>query len=521
MVKEWKQFWAQPQYWSLFVGAEIIVILVTQRLLSSWQDIPGMIFFIMAFNMLFLLFGTEQARLENKHHTAELISSLPKAVRYYGAKLLFWLTNVALWYLLFVATLLISLELRDGTDLSVGIVRIILAYTFCNWYIPFLVFVIIGYSLFTIWPSIGTYVILAAVWILLSPYNHFIHLLPSKLSQWLAISDINFEHTLNYYVTEHMIINDGVKWQRLLAVMVSVMIYCAAVSVIRKMKMFRLLLPVLLLLVIMIPMVAPSQQVSDIGMNMSIESNSLPKSEYVIHEYQMDIRHERRDHSFSYTADLSITANSNTITFALWKVIHINNLSWNGTELPYERQGNWTSFTVPNGMSLQGTLHLETSSEQYSDVNASSFELLPTMPWYPMHPEEAEDPMGNAKKEQYRITVHTGGTGKLITNLSINKDGILTGEAYGPTLLKAHYVHNDSTVRLIQYDDKAADQRWKSVTSIVDRLNKETHSNLTLPKQVYYVASRSMFSANPDEAFLKPLPVSLEASIRQRFYGQS
>lgn len=520
MRKEWKQFWAQPQYWTLFVAAELIFVLVTLRLLEGWQDIPGMIFFIMAFNLLFLLYGAEQARLETRYHTPELVSSLPYAARYYGSKLLFWVSHAALWYAIFLGSLLVFLKFQLHNELSIAIVKIVISYTFYNWFVPFLVSMILGYALFTLWPSLVTYAVLVAVWILLSPYNHYVQLLPSQLFPWLAVSDVNFSITQHIYVTEHMIVNDGARWQRGLVVITAVAVYMLVIPVIRKLKVMRVLIPLLIIGIVLIALLAPNQQISDISRGTALESNPYQSNDYEIEAYKMEIRHPRHDHAFSYTAEVSISTKSNEISFALWGTIHIDSLSWNGKQIPYTRSGNWVSLSLPKGSPGEGTLHLETSSEAYSDVNPTSFELLPTLPWYPMHPDEALDPMGHAKKERYEIKLNAKGFGGLVTNLTKGPGGTLSGETYGPMLLKARYERKGSIVRLVQYSQRTADQKWQSISKIVDKLNKQMKADVKLPQQMYVVSSWSLFSANPDAIFVTPLQISLEEKIRQTLFRQ-
>ncbi|MCA0756137.1 hypothetical protein KP806_13860 [Paenibacillus sp. N4] len=521
MRKEWKQFWMQPQYWVMFLAAEMLFIAVTFRLLESWQDISGMIFFIMAFNLMFLMYGAEQARLEARNHTAELLSSLPYGARYYGLKFLYWVSHSGLWYLVFLASLLVLLRFHHHTELSKSLVTIIFLYTFSNWFVPFLLSLIIGYSLFTLWPSIVTYVVLAALWIVLSPYNHFVQILPAKLLPWLAISDTNFEFTRYLFATEHMIVNSGAVWQRIMSVLAAALIYILAIRVIRKIKVMKVLAVLLVVSIGAIPFLFPNQEISDISRAMELEADPYEPGKYVIESYKMDIRHAGEDHDFSYRADVSLKTEADQFSIALWNVIQIDSLRWNGKQVAYERSGNWVNITLPQEESGEGILHLETRSSAYSDMNPSSFELLPTLPWYPMHPDEAMNPMGSAAREHYEIKLSSAGSDRLITNLDPSFAGTLSGEAYGPMLLNAIYEKHDSIVHLIHYSDETADQSLQSVTSVINRLNKELNADVKIPEQVYVVSSASAFSANPEQIFITPIKVSLEDKIRKYLFNNN
>ncbi|TYP69623.1 hypothetical protein [Paenibacillus methanolicus] len=521
MGKEWKQFWAQPQYWSLFAVSQLVFLGVALRLLEGWQDIPGMIFFMMAFHFLFLLYGAEQARLEAKHHTGELVSSFPNGARYYGIKLAYWVSHAAFWYGLFVVVLLLCLQ-RQGEAITGEIAWIIVLYTGCNWLVPFFVYMVLGYALFSLLPSLTTYVALAAVWILLSPYNHFVQLLPSPLLPWLAISDLNFSITQHLFTTEHMMISDGVRWQRLLAVLGAVAIYAAAVPLVRRKKTVRLLLIPLLVGLILIPAFAPNQRLTDVYGGLTLEPNPFRATNaYAMNAYTMNIRHARDDHRLSYEAEISMTGKTGPIALALWDAIHIDELKLDGKPLPYERAGNWVKLVLPDGFDGTGVLRLAASTDAYPDVNATSFELLSTLPWYPMEPEEARDPMGHAKKERYDITLEGVDVDRLVTNLTKGEGEALAGEAYGPTLLNAPYAVAGQHVRLIHYPERTARQKLDAVAQLTTEWNHKLNRNVQLPETVYYVSSSANLSANPAELFIKPQQMWLGDLVREKLFPPS
>jgi hypothetical protein len=129
--------------------------------------------------------------------------------------------------------------------------------------------------------------------------------------------------------------------------------------------------------------------------------------------------------------------------------------------------------------------------------------------------------MGHAKKERYDIRLRARGFDRLLTNLDKGPDGTLRGVAYGPTLLNAPYVRQGPVVRLVQYSERATEQRWRSVSRTVEKLNRERKTDVRLPERVVFVSSFSLLSANPEEMFVTPVPVNLEEPIRRTLFGPS
>ncbi|WP_281884210.1 hypothetical protein [Paenibacillus sp. YYML68] len=507
MKLEWKQFLNQPQFWGIFLLSELVFIFVGFRVAEQWQDIPSMIFFVMAVNLLYLLYGAEQARLEMKHYIAEQIHSLPRGYRYYVMKLGYWLSHVLLFYLISVVSIIMYFTSQQ-VEMNGVVLTMIWTYTFCNWFVPFLISVVIGYSLYSIFPHMSTYLVIVFVWILLGPYNPFVELLPSDLSPYLAVADTNFQLTHYIYVSEHMIVNTGSYWQRIVVVMAAFTIFLASVGLLRRLHQVRILIPTLLAGIVLIAYTAPTPRISDQPGSLQLEPDPYNGNRYSIEAYSMDLHHAEVDHKLSYSLDIQMIANDEHVSFALWDSIHIASLEWNGEKLAFHRQGNWVHVRLPSGQAGAGVLHLEAHTSEYPDVNPTSLLLLSTVPWYPMHPDEAIDPMGNAKKEKYDITLHHTGHNHVKSNLTQREDHVFTGEAYGPTILKGYFNQTNNLLYLVQYDKNDIRNKMNQIRGVYQEMG------ISSPTRLYFVSSATTYSANPDESFTTPLPIPLEQTVK-------
>ncbi|MGW9123895.1 hypothetical protein ACWGPW_02700 [Paenibacillus chitinolyticus] len=520
MLKEFKQLMRQPQYLLLFIFAELASVLLPMKYLEGLRDFPSLIFFVMGFNLLFLLYGAEQARSDHNNHIPELIASLPKGKWYYLQKILYWFIFAFIWYVIFLVCALLYVTYGIHDDATLFQFRITLVYTFFNWLVPFFVSLVLGYSIYTLWPSLAAYLVLISIWILLGPYNSFVGFIRPSWLPLLTVGDTNLSITQSYYQSEHMILNDGAFWQRTLAVLVCFFVFFVSIPLLRKGRKARILMIVCLLVFTCLAGFAPSQKITDVTSEYKFNDAVPDYADFTISSYDMQINHGREDHLFSYVADLNVSTKSDQIPLALWDFMDVQSLSWNGASVPFSRDRNLLFVQLPSGHTETGILSFHVRSEKYGDMNPTSFELLSTLPWYPMDPKEAKDPLHHAIKEKFSVKVNVKDFRGLVTNLSKNENQTLTGVAYGPTLLYGPFTQETDLTIPKFISLKEARAAVSQVAEIINSGRQPSDKVVSLPQHGFIVNSRSIFSANPDEYFLTLTKSKIDSNIFRVFFPE-
>jgi hypothetical protein len=514
MLKQFKQSLRQPFYLLLFFLAVCVSVILPRNNFERINDLPSMIYFVMGFSLLFLLYGGEQARLDMKSNLPEWIGTLPGGTRFYFQKFGYWFFFAFVWYGVFYLALLLYIKYGKNLYISAMDFTNSLVYTLLCWFLLFFISILLGYSLYTWIPSMLTYVILVAIWVLINPYNYFLGFIPDNYLAWLTVGDPNIIITDSEYRLERMIINDGALYQRLVAVLITSALFFTAVKLTRK-KVVAFLTAGLLLVSVGIVALAPSQKITESSKILEFTDAPAQNTDYEITGYDMVIHHGRENHAFSYEVDMKIKFHSPTPVFALFDAIKVRSATCNGKPIPFTRPGrDLLQVQLPNNVRNETIVSLQVTSKDYSDVNPTTFELLPTLPWYPMNPKEALDPYHQARKEEYRIDLKVRDKAQVVSNLTLNNNGILSGSVYGPTLLYGPFIKDrigDIKPAFASTDEAA--RQVDSISRAVKEGNTRTAAALVPPKQVYLGTSHTLFTTNPDESFITLTAARLDRVI--------
>lgn len=525
MIYEIKSVFRRPVFLAVIFVYLIVSIFAAQSIVKSIDELPSFIYFTMGFSLLFLLYGAEQARFDIQNQLHEFLLPVPHGKKYYLHKLLGWILLTWLVYLIFYTSIVLYITNISEQTLTWQEIYTASLYTLACWYVPFFLSVLLGYTIFTIQSSLMAYPLLIALWLVISPLNRLIGILPDKWASWLAIGDPNAELTEATFMAEHMILNRGSVYQRLLAILVIFSLFLLVVPVFKKSKAVVGSSMIFLAISVGILVFAPSQLITE-------EIKAQPKKGYIkqadqashtnykITSYKMDIEHKGNNHSFAYTAAIEFETEQDSLDLCLFDEMKVEHLLLNGQVLKYAHQGNILHIELPSSFKGKGSLQLQVHSDQYVEVNHTSFQLLATQPWYPMNPMEAAHPYQQAKKEYYEIRIQGANNGKIVSNLK-QEGAAFTGEAYGPTLVYGPYKQEENGV----YFQRMGGSKFKpdfyqeQVDAAIQEGNSRLGTSIAAPSKLWLVPVTTLdASSNPDEIYLVPSFTKLDRAIFQSIF---
>lgn len=520
VIYECKQFVRRPIWIVLFIFSIVICIVLPRGNFTNFYDLPSMVYFVMTINLLFLLFGAEEARFEYKNNLSEQLRNLPYQNKYRIGKITFWGLLSFLYYLIFYASMLSYYVLFEHQELSLYNLQLTFTYTIFVWFIPFFFSILIGYIIFSLLPNISSYLLIILVWFLIMPYNSMLGFIPTFIGAWFINGDPNITQAISYYSLEIMQVNRGYFVQR--SVMLFILISLYALLKLNLTIKSKYSLIVLLLFSLSIPFLSPfvpqisNEETGIDEKNYFTSTNILEKAtNYTLTSYTFDINHHYNKHSLSYTVKIDLSANNSDIQLALWDEFKVKDLKFNNNHIDYLQKDNIVTLSIPE---LEGEIALFIETDNYDAIAPTSYELLATTPWYPMNPKEALDPYTRGEKESYYINLSN--SSGVSTNLEDVGNNQLEGEAYGPTILKGDFNKLDSFLYPSSINVKEVRVNKERVFNEVDKINQRLATNLSLSCESIIVTTLyPTFSANPNECyFFMNEDINQSSNIFTNFY---
>ncbi|MFD2114205.1 hypothetical protein [Paenibacillus yanchengensis] len=465
--------------------------------LVSLDVLPGMVFFVMTANLLFMLYGAEFARLEQINYQVEGIQTTPKYRSHLIAKLLFWLLLAFTLSLLFYLEVILYIHFTHNNIVFHQLLSSLNYIVLC-WFLPMYLSIIIGYVYYSFIPSIYSYVGIILIWFLTMPYNSWLGFLPESIAGWLVIGDPNIQQIFGIYDMEIQKVNLGFYVQRLSAVLLIMSLFFLLKS---NSKRLRNVMLIGVISSICIPLISPYVPYITEGKqysSYSIKEQKLESFNYTINEYNFNITHGKSNHKLEYTVNLHINSESEYIRLALFDSFKVNSASWNHTFINFTQDNNELGLELPQ---LNGVLKLEVETDSFASVGPNFFELISTVPWYPMHPTEAVDPYHNAKKENYQIILENIQPSQIISNL-VEEEGAWKGEAFGPTIFFGQYMEQDSIIVPSFKQEPAIQLNLESLDTVVSSIDQYLNVETDLPNRLFMMTTTQTFMLNPEEVFL-------------------
>lgn len=444
---ETTQFLRQPKWLILFIGSIIISIVLPRSNLTDFHNFPYMIYFVMSINLLFLFFGSEEARLEKKNHLIEQLKVLPFYNKFILSKLLNWAVLAFVYYLIFYTSIILFIVFTTSENLTIHMFQKTFLYTFMVWFIPFYFSILIGYIIYTLIPNIISYIFIVLVWFLIMPYNSMLGFIPPNIGAWFINGDPNIRKVLSIYGLESMEINKGYYVQR--SFMLLLLISLLALLRLNLSNRLKSTGFIVLLFSLAIPFFSPYvPQIDNEERSYAANNMYILKGEanydffnYNLDNYDFNIEHTGNMHELRYVVKVDIKSKQENVQFALWDTFNVSDVKFNGKSLEHNHKDNLISLVLP---ATEGQLTMSIATELYASIGPTTFELIGTTPWYPMNPLEAANPYNGGKKENYKIYLKNESA--IFSNLNKIDNGTWQGKVFGPTLLKGDYIVKDNNV---------------------------------------------------------------------------
>ncbi|WP_139180348.1 hypothetical protein [Gracilibacillus ureilyticus] len=502
---EIKQFLRRPIWIVLFIVSIIFCIVLPRENFTDIYDLPSMVYFVMCINLLYLFYGAEEARFEQRNYLDEQVRNLPYQNKYRLGKLLYWSLISFTYYLIFFVSILSYYLFYLQVGFALSTFQTTFVYTFFIWFIPFFFSTIIGYILYSLLPNISCYLLIIIVWFLIMPYNSMLGFIPTSLGAWLINGDPNITKVISVYDMEIMKVNRGYYVQRSFMLIILVCLYTLLTFNLKKVGRYSLVLLLLFSLCIpyfspFVPQINNRQTNSNIGQkNFFTETVLLEKAtDYTLNNYIFDINHHYSKHNLSYKVKINVSADNSDIQLALLDDFKVKDIKFNNKNVTYIHQDNIIALSLPE---LHGEITLTAETETYDAIAPTSYELIATTPWYPMNPKEALNPYKNGNVESYQINLSE--LSSVTTNLEIANDQKLQGEAYGPTILKGNYKEKDNYLYPYSVEIEEIQINKERVFNEIENINDRLAANLAPScESVIVTTLYPAFSANPSECYL-------------------
>lgn len=497
------QFLRQPKWLVLFIGSIIISIILPRAIFSDFYNFPSMIYFVMSINLLFLFFGSEEARLEKKNHLIEQLKGLPFFNKFMINKLIYWVFISFIYYLIFYIAVILYIQFSTDELLTAHILQNTLLYTIMVWFIPFYFSILIGYLIYTLIPSILSYIFIVIVWFLIMPYNSMLGFIPNVIGAWVVNGDPNIEKIISVYQLENMKVNNGYYVQRgFMLILLTSLFALLRLNLSKKLKASVGMTSVFSLLIPFLSPYAPqidNQHGNLLNENIFILTEEVNNKlfKYNLENYSFTIKHHGNMHELSYDVKVDIKSEQSNIQIALWDDFNVSEVKFNGDSIEYSHNNNLVSLSLPQ---IEGELTMSIETDSYSPIGPTTFELIGTTPWYPMNPLEAVSPYYSGKKEKYEITLEN--KSNVYSNLSKVDDRTWRGEVYGPTILKGDFINEDDDIFPIFKDHAEIELNKERIYTQIDSINIKLETDTVLTCQSFiFTTTLSAFNANPDECY--------------------
>lgn len=490
-------FLRTPLWLLLFLAILVVSLIMPAENLTSLEILPGMVYFIMAASLLLMIFGAETARMEKANYQTESLFILPKYRIHLLGKIIFWLLLSFLFYLLFYLEVIVYIGLMHGNITYESFLASLL-YTLLCWFIPFFLSIVIGYLCYSAIPSIVTYVGIVLIWFLIMPYNSLTGFFAIPVSGWLVAGDPNIEQIHGTYRLEMLQLNYGFYIQRIAMLLLILSIFFAMQL---KGKKVRMVCTGGVLVALCIPLISPYVPYITESENIRsfiIDEDLKHKDKFNISEYNFIISHGRSNHELSYMVDIHLEAEEKEISLALLNAFTIIEARWNDESISFTHNQNLLDIQLPNN---KGVLKLQVKTNSFVSVAPTFFELISTIPWYPMHPREATDPYHHALKEKYSIAIENMSPNQIYSNLPII-DNKFVGEAYGPVLLLGDFERIGAIIAPKFKKKEQIAVHAERTQKIIEGINEKLAVSSKLPEKLYAVSTVNRFTSNPEEAFL-------------------
>lgn len=496
-------FLRQPIWLILFAFSIIVSIFLSRDNFTSFSDIPSMVYFVMVANLLFMLYGAEEARSDRKHHLTEQLAVLPLINRYRIGKLLYWCLLAFIYYLAFYVTLVSFLHFYTEEKLTVDVWRETSWYTIFVWFLPFYFSIMIGYVVFTLIPHITSYIVLVFIWFMVMPYNSMLGVIPASIGAWMINGDPNIGQVISTYKLELMKINNGYFVQRIMMLLFLWGCYYYVKPITYTGKW---VLPASIAMIVGVPLLSPyhpqidNQEAIYLRDYVYVIPHDVPADnlDYQLDHYEFSIHHLKDMHELKYKVEFEIDAVHLEVTLALWDEFAIRDVLFNKKPIPFKQKDDAVYLQLPN---KKGIIEISAGTDTFLPIGPTTYELVATSPWYPMNPLEAADPFHQGKKEQYTITANA--SRNMYSNLPKTGDKTWEGVGYGPTLVKGGFIQTKERLYPAFKDVENIDLNIKRIREQVDQNNQKLDADLQLSCRSFLVLTLyPAFQANPEECYL-------------------
>lgn len=501
---EFKQLNRKPIWLSIFAVTIVVSIFLPRSNITNLTVVPGMVYFIMVMSLILSIYGAESARSETNQQIDETFSVTPFYRKYFLGKLIYWLILSMIIYVIFYAAVLGYIGFVHQNITSEDVYDSFV-YTFLCWFFPFFFSIIIGYVVYSVVPSLYSYLIIIVVWFLTMPYNSMIGIIPREWSGWMINGDPNIIQIFSSSPLESLGVNKGYYFQRLFMFLILFSGYLLVKY--KRNNNIRITAACILLFSALIPVFSPYVPYITGGEGLSPSSLALPEnkeriqSDYQVKKYRFHFKHGQSNHKLKYTVDIEIESEQDVIDIVLLDDFRINSTNMNKKPVSMNRSGNLVELKIPE---RNGTLQMEIETDTYSAIGPTTVQLVATTPWYPMIPSEAQDPYENGIKEDYEVYWDSPNKNQIWSNLNQLANSQWSGNAYGPTILMGKFGEIDNVVFPKYQSVERVERINKGLEQIFHDNNKKYNKSEQLPAHVYFVTTFYGMQANPEEAYIYP-----------------